>query len=65
MCLTSEAERFTPCAIRLAADLLSALNEIAQSSDVGMVIDERSLSVRPEVRSACELLGLDPVYVAN
>jgi hydrogenase expression/formation protein HypE len=45
--------------------LASTLNEIAQSSDVGMMIDERSLPVRPEVQSACELLGLDPVYVAN
>jgi hydrogenase expression/formation protein HypE len=45
--------------------LASTLNEIAQSSDVGMVIDERSLPVRPEVQSACELLGLDPIYVAN
>jgi hydrogenase expression/formation protein HypE len=45
--------------------LASALNEIAQSSNVGMVIDERSLPVRDEVHSACELLGLDPVYVAN
>lgn len=45
--------------------LASTINEIAQASDVGMVIDERSLPVRPEVQSACELLGLDPVYVAN
>jgi hydrogenase expression/formation protein HypE len=45
--------------------LASTLNEIAQSSGVGMEIDETSLPVRPEVQSACELLGLDPVYVAN
>jgi hydrogenase expression/formation protein HypE len=45
--------------------LASTLNEIAQSSGVGMAIDEASLPVRPEVQSACELLGLDPVYVAN
>jgi hydrogenase expression/formation protein HypE len=45
--------------------LASTLNEIAQASGVGMVIDEVSLPVRPEVQSACELLGLDPVYVAN
>ena len=45
--------------------LASTLNEIAQASGVGMVIDETSLPVRPEVQSACELLGLDPVYVAN
>jgi hydrogenase expression/formation protein HypE len=45
--------------------LASTLNEIAHSSDVGVVIDEASLPVRPDVQSACELLGLDPVYVAN
>ena len=45
--------------------LASTLNEIAQASRVGMVLDEPAIPVRPEVRSACELLGLDPVYVAN
>lgn len=45
--------------------LASTLNEIAEASDVGMVIDESKLPVRAEVQSACELLGLDPVYVAN
>jgi hydrogenase expression/formation protein HypE len=45
--------------------LASTLNEIASASNVGVEIDEASLPVRPEVQSACELLGLDPVYVAN
>ena len=45
--------------------MASTLNEIAQSSAVGMAIDEASLPVRLEVQSACELLGLDPIYVAN
>jgi hydrogenase expression/formation protein HypE len=45
--------------------MASTLNEIAQASGVGVEIDEPSLPVRPEVQSACELLGLDPVYVAN
>ncbi|HET6169649.1 MAG TPA: hydrogenase expression/formation protein HypE [Terracidiphilus sp.] len=45
--------------------LASTLNEIAQASRVGMVLDELKLPVRPEVKAACELLGLDPVYVAN
>jgi hydrogenase expression/formation protein HypE len=45
--------------------LASTLNEIASSSGVGVEIDETRLPVRPEVQSACELLGLDPVYVAN
>jgi len=45
--------------------LASTLNEIASSSGVGIVIDEARVPVRLEVQSACELLGLDPVYVAN
>jgi hydrogenase expression/formation protein HypE len=45
--------------------LASTLNEIAHSSNVGVVINESDVPVRPEVQSACELLGLDPVYVAN
>jgi hydrogenase expression/formation protein HypE len=43
----------------------STLNEIASASDAGIEIDETRLPVREEVQSACELLGLDPVYVAN
>jgi hydrogenase expression/formation protein HypE len=43
----------------------SALNEIAQSSNVGAVISETSLPLTEEVRGACEILGLDPLYVAN
>ncbi|HUH61532.1 MAG TPA: hydrogenase expression/formation protein HypE, partial [Terracidiphilus sp.] len=45
--------------------LASTLNEIAQASGVGIAIDETKIPVRSEVQSACELLGLDPVYVAN
>jgi len=45
--------------------LASTLNEIASASNVGIDIDETKLPVRAEVQSACELLGLDPVYVAN
>jgi hydrogenase expression/formation protein HypE len=45
--------------------LSSSLNEIATRSHVGMVIEEEQMPVREEVRGACELLGLDPLYVAN
>jgi hydrogenase expression/formation protein HypE len=45
--------------------LASTLNEIAAASGVGITIDEPSLPVRPQVQAACELLGFDPVYVAN
>jgi hydrogenase expression/formation protein HypE len=43
----------------------SALNEIAGRAGVGIRLDERSLPVREEVRAACDLLGLDPLDVAN
>jgi hydrogenase expression/formation protein HypE len=45
--------------------LASALNEIAESAGVTMTIDERAIPVRDDVRGACELLGFDPLYVAN
>lgn len=43
----------------------STLNELASQARVGMAIDEDALPIRDEVRAACELLGLDPLYVAN
>lgn len=43
----------------------SATNEIAASAGVGIVLDSAAIPVRAEVRGACELLGLDPLYVAN
>lgn len=43
----------------------SALNEFAGQAEVGIEIDERAIPVRETVRGACELLGLDPLYVAN
>jgi hydrogenase expression/formation protein HypE len=45
--------------------LASTLNEISASAGVGMVIEEKAIPVRPEVQGACEILGLDPLYVAN
>jgi hydrogenase expression/formation protein HypE len=45
--------------------IASALNEIARAAKVGITLDDRRLPVRPEVAAACELLGMDPVYVAN
>ena len=43
----------------------SALNEIASSSNVGVKIYEERMPLSEEVRGACEILGLDPLYVAN
>lgn len=45
--------------------LATALNEICQQSGVGMLIDEQAVAIAPVVQSACELLGLDPYYMAN
>ena len=43
----------------------TALNELVQRSAVGIVLDEAAIVVREPVRGVCELLGLDPLYVAN
>jgi hydrogenase expression/formation protein HypE len=45
--------------------LSSALNELAAASRVGVRLNEVAIPVRPEVHAACEMLGLDPLYVAN
>ncbi len=45
--------------------LSSALNEIAATARVGVRLAEESIPIREEVRGACEMLGLDPLYVAN
>jgi hydrogenase expression/formation protein HypE len=45
--------------------LSSALNELAAASQVGVKLHEAAIPLRPEVRGACEMLGLDPLYVAN
>jgi hydrogenase expression/formation protein HypE len=45
--------------------LAAALNEIALASEAGIAIAERALPLRREVVSTCELLGLDPLYLAN
>lgn len=45
--------------------LASSLNEMAEASGVGIEIDETVLPLRAEVRGVCEILGLDPLYLAN
>jgi hydrogenase expression/formation protein HypE len=45
--------------------LSSALNEIAASAGVGIMLEEASIPIWDEVKGACEILGLDPLYVAN
>ena len=43
----------------------SALTEIAQTAKIGMLLNESSIPISEEVKGACEILGLDPLYVAN
>ncbi|MDC8448992.1 MAG: hydrogenase expression/formation protein HypE [Nitrospira sp.] len=45
--------------------LASVLNELAAAAKLGMVVEESAIPVSEPVRGACELLGLDPLYVAN
>ena len=45
--------------------LVATLNEWAGASKLGLVIEETTIPLRQEVRGACEILGLDPLYVAN
>ncbi|CAG0973410.1 Carbamoyl dehydratase HypE [Anaerolineales bacterium] len=45
--------------------LATTLNEIANQSHVGILLDEEKIPVHPEVTAACEMLGFDPLYVAN
>ncbi len=45
--------------------LATTLNEIACQSQAGIWLEERAIPVRPEVQAACEMLGFDPLYVAN
>lgn len=43
----------------------TTLNEISAQSNVGIILEEASIPVHPTVRAACEMLGFDPLYVAN
>jgi hydrogenase expression/formation protein HypE len=45
--------------------LATTLNEIASQSNVGILLNEEKILVRPEVSAACEMLGFDPLYIAN
>ncbi len=45
--------------------ITSSLTEIAQAAKVGMLLDEARIPISEEVKGACEILGLDPLYVAN
>ncbi len=68
--LVAEMLVVAPQSLRVMRDptrggLAAALNEIAQQSGAGFLIREDLIPVKAEVAAACELLGLDPLYVAN
>lgn len=68
--LVAELVTAAPSAIRCLRDptrggLATTLNELAEQSRVGMLIEEIKIPVKSEVRAACEILGLDPLYIAN
>ena len=59
-----------PDAVRCMRDptrggVVATLNEWATAAGVGIEIDDKAIPLRQEVRGACEMLGLDPLYVAN
>ncbi len=43
----------------------SALNEIASKARIGIALDELQIPILPEIRAVCEILGMDPLYIAN
>lgn len=59
-----------PCAIHTLRDptrggVATSLNEIAAASNLSVNLEEEAIPVHPEVRAACEILGLEPLYLAN
>jgi len=71
-CLVPLVERLTASGVEIhvlrdptRGGVASALNEIASASRVAIALDEEALPVPENVRAACEMLGLDPLYVAN
>lgn len=59
-----------PAAVTMLRDptrggLATTLNEIAADAGVGIVLEEQAVPVRPEVQAVCEILGFDPLYLAN
>ncbi|GAA0360363.1 hydrogenase expression/formation protein HypE [Microbispora corallina] len=67
--LTAALLDASPTGVRCMRDatrggVATILNEIARASGVAVVVDEDAVPVRPAVRGACELLGIDPLYVA-
>jgi hydrogenase expression/formation protein HypE len=69
-CLNNIVGKFISKDVRVLRDptrggLAASLNEIAEASGVGIIIEEKNIPVLPQVKAACDLLGLDPLHVAN
>lgn len=45
--------------------LATTLNEITETTDLGIIIEEKQIPIKPAVRGICEVLGFDPLYLAN
>lgn len=68
--LVADMVAVAPTALRCLRDptrggLATTLNELAKQSEVGIMLSEAALPIKAEVKAACEILGLDPLYVAN
>ena len=68
--LVASMLQVAPGAIRCLRDptrggVAAVLNELAMQSGVGMLLNEQALPIKPDVQAVCEILGLDPLYVAN
>lgn len=68
--LVADMVAVAPTALRCLRDptrggVATTLNELANQSGVGIIINEAALPIKAEVKAACEILGLDPLYVAN
>lgn len=68
--LVADLRAATGASLRCMTDptrggVATVLNEMAMASELAFVLDETAIPVRPEVSGACEILGIDPLYVAN
>lgn len=65
MAMMSASERVHVLRDPTRGGVATTLNEIARQSNVAIILDERAVPIRPPVAAACEMLGFDPLYIAN
>ena len=63
--ILSESDRVHVLRDPTRGGVATSLNEIAVQSQVGILLNEEAIPVRGAVRAACEMLGFDPLYIAN